>query len=456
MNDEKVWLIDPGDVLDVMRPNKKQPAPAKARRATPPSGPPRPVPPRVKPLTAVTAPTGPLPRRKTPSSAPPARLQFASLTALTYLLGPISILLTPRGRGGRGTVILAGMSVGVGALLLASGFGTVVRSDSPSSAWLWLFLVGFAIVGTFTAWARAVKLIGAEGIPSPSKLPRWMRRGWMISALGLVAPGSGQLLSGRPGRAALILWLGWPIVFSAVVLVNGMGLWRHHQTTGWLDGSGVVLERILMIAAGVVALGFLGHVAQALQGIREVLVGSQFHARIKGDFYAAGVLVFAVALVVVASPVEMARQLDLSGDILREEGFRAIPLRLTLAASHLDPARTEYSLQAMELYTELGDLERAATIRAGMHANLVGYMALIQREAAGEFSLAHGRPGAGRGNDAAPTNAGFPRSSRDPATDLPADGGAVQPVGSGLNATYYLGAMLAGERTPGDNAGTGR
>jgi len=377
-NDRKTWLIEAGDVLDVMPPNKKQPVTAVV-----------PVRPaelsRPAPQAAVSEPVKRRAKAPTPARS---NMQFALLMALTYVLGPLAILLTPRGRRHKVLVVAAGLSTALTMILVLSRFDGLVRDDRIASAWLWGALVAVAAVGGFSAWARALHLLGGEGVPHVNKLPHWLRQSWAIGALGLVAPGSGLLLSGGARRTAIFVWLFWPAVVATVVLVNSMGLWRHHLASGWLMASGPALETAYLVAAAVVAISFLGYIAQALEGVRQVLVEPGLQTRAKGDYYALAVVAAVVALVVVASPSQMAHQLATGGDTLRQEGFQAIPLRLALAASELDSGKPEYAIQAMELYAELGQTEQAEALRTDLDRNLSTYVALVQKETVAEFGLA--------------------------------------------------------------------
>ncbi len=363
-------MIEAGDVLDVMTPNQK---PQTAVKATPRyQDVPRPVP--------GTPPAEPVKRRAKAVPQRKSGLQFAPLVVLTYLLGPLAILLTPAGRRQTSSIALAGASVMATVALVRRQFEGLVHLDHPASVWAWLALLVIAVVGGFTAWARAVHLISREGIPHVNKLPHWLRRGWMISALGLLAPGSGLLLNGRSGRAALTLWLLWPAVLAVAILTNAMGLWQHHLQSGWLAGAGPALETAFMAAGALAALGCLGYLAQALEGMRQILVEPGLKTRVKGDYYALAVIAAVVVLAVVASPVQMAHQLGAGGDILRAEGFQTIPLQLNLAARHLDAGRPEYALQAVELYTELGQTDQAAALRSDLDQSLSTYVALVQQE----------------------------------------------------------------------------
>lgn len=423
-NDRKTWLIEAGDVLDVMSPDKKQPATAAV--------PVRPVdPPRPAPQTAVGEPA----KRRAKSPAPPqSNMQFALLMALTYLLGPLAILLTPRGRKHKILVTVAALSTALTVILIVSRFDGLVRADRMDSAWLWTALVVVAAFGGFTAWTRALHLLGGEGVPHVSKLPHWLRQSWAIGALGLVAPGSGMLLSGSARRTAVSIWLFWPAVVAIVVLFNGMGLWRHHLNSGWLAASGPALETALLVAGAVVAVSFLAYIAQALEGVRQVRVEPGLQTRVKGDYYALAVVAAVVVLVVVVSPSQMAHQLHTGGEALREEGFQAIPLRLALAASQLDSGKPEYALQAMELYAELGQTEQAEALRADLDRNLSTYVALVQKETVAEYGLAQAteaaRPVPAVGETTVAQVAKKPRKK------------AAAVVAGGLDQTQLLGSMV--------------
>ena len=370
-------MIEAGDVLDVMPPKKKPLATAQPNKQFRPN-------PRHTPRAAATDPV------KRAIKAPPvvkSKLQFASLLALTYLMGPLAILLTSAGRRQKNALVQAGLSAAATVVLVLMRFGSLVSPEKPASVWLWVGLLAVAVVAGFTAWARALHVAGREGVPHVNKLPHWLRRDWAIAGLGLIAPGSGLLLSGRRSQASLSLWLMGPVVAAVVILTNAMGLWQHHQVSGWLAASGPALETAFMIAAAIVALGFLGYVAQALEGMRQVLVEPGLKTKVKGDYYALAVVAVVVVMVVVANPVQMAHQLDVGGDLLREDGYKVIPLQLTNLASRLDPANSEYVLQAMALYEELGEAEKAATVRAHLDQNLGTYLAMVQKEAVAEFGL---------------------------------------------------------------------
>jgi len=449
IDDRKTWLIEPGDVLDVMAPDKKQPVTIKVNSRyddTPRS--------TVRPTVSE-----PVKRRLKPVRALKSKLQFATLAIWTYLLGPLAILLTPRGRRQKSTLVLAGLSVAATLTLVVGRFGGLVRPERPGLVWLWGALAAIAVIGGFTAWARAVHIIGREGIPHVNKMPHWLRRGWVVTGLGLVAPGSGLLLSGRADRAAITVWLVGPVALAAVILLNALGLWRHHMDSGWLAASGPALEASFLIAAGFLVLGFLAYIAQALQGMRQVMIEPGFKSRIKGDYYAVAVMAFVVVLVVVANPAQMAYQLDVGGDILREEGLQAIPLQLTLAASHLDPGKPEYTMQAMELYAELGQMDKAETLRLDLDRDLGTYVAMVQKQAVSEFGLARAgtsapaRPHSATGGRSRTGLSGVQQTADWTAQAAAAETGGVQSKSmlgewmSGLNEMLFVGTLVGKKDT---------
>jgi len=368
--DIKTWMIEPGDVLDVMPPQEKQPDIARAQTVRPMS------------THRVINPVRPevIKRSVAPPKLEKSKMQFARLALLTYLLGPLSIMLTPRGRQQKKTVAVGLTSVLATAVLLTVKFSGLVKAELSFSVWAWFVLLAVALVGGFSVWARALFMIGREGIPHKSKMPAWLGHSWVISGLGLLAPGSGFLISGRADRAAIVMWLMWPAIAAVVILSHALGLWQHHQTSGWLASSGVALEKTFVVACAVTAVGFLGYLAQALEGMREVLAAPHLKAGARRNIYAVGALSLVLIVVVMASPVPLARQMGAGSEMLRAEGMQTIPLRLSVMASNLDPASVTYAMQAVALYDALGDEANAAVLRAELAENLGSYVAMVQKE----------------------------------------------------------------------------
>ncbi len=163
--EKNAWMIEAGDVVEVMSPHRKQPTVTEADR----------------PGDAVARAVVVRSARRRSWRIPAARsgLRFAPLVGLTYILGPLAILLTPSGRREKSMVFVAAVSYLATVLLVAFHFGQLVGV----SVWAWVALVLAAVIGGFTVWARAVHLLGAEGIPHRNKLPWWFRRNWVVSCL---------------------------------------------------------------------------------------------------------------------------------------------------------------------------------------------------------------------------------------------------------------------------------
>ena len=146
----------------------------------------------------------------------------------------------------------------------------------------------------------------------------------------------------------------------------------------------VILETIFMLAAGILMVGLIGWIAQALEGARQMMGEPGIRHRMRGDWYAAALLFTLVGMALVWDPSAMAGHLDGGSIVLREKGFRLIPLKLSQSAHRLDPAPSQYAIQAMELCEELGRIQEAARWRSELDGNLASYLALVQSENRGE------------------------------------------------------------------------
>jgi hypothetical protein len=102
--------------------------------------------------------------------------------------------------------------------------------------------------------------------------------------------------------------------------------------------------------------------------------------RMRGDWYAAALVVTLLAVAVVFDPTSAARQLDSGSFVLREKGFKVIPLQMAKSAHRLDPGPTEYAVGIIELCTELGRGDEAARVRQELEANLSSYLTLVRME----------------------------------------------------------------------------
>jgi hypothetical protein len=332
------------------------------------------------------------------------------LLALTWLLGPAALLLTPAGRRRRGWVA-SGLAAAAAALvILIVPYAAFVPVTGLATPLAWSVLASLATIGGFTAWARAVQLASAA-LPPQHRLPRWMRSRAAVFALGLLAPGSGMLASGGRMRAGLWLWLLWPAALGVAVLRSAGGMWEHLATTLGNSAAADLLEVSILLAAGAVAFGVVLWVVQALEGARR-LTPAPALSRHRGDWFAVALGVSCAALAVGGDPGYVARRLGEASLVLHAEGMTIIPLQLSLAADRLDPSRTEYAVQAIALHEARGDHDQAAALRARLDVGLASYLTLLGAE---------------------------------PAPDGPGDDSSIDPVRAGGDEVYY-GTMVQRSR----------
>lgn len=363
-NDEKLNVVVAGDALDIGRPARKAPAtpvtPLNAR-----------APYRSAPATAAWTP--PPPGGTAPAPAP-ATMRYALLLPLTWLCGPAALVLTPAGRRDRAWLALGLAAVAAAAALVVLPYERLLRLAGIVAPPAWATLALLATAGGFAAWARAVQ-IAAAALPPVHRLPRWWRSRLFVGALGLLAPGCGQLATGARQRAAFCLWLLWPAALGAAVLGNAAAMWRHLLAVSSSSLVADALEVAFVAAAGAVVAGVLFWLAQALDGARR-LAPAPALGRARGDGFAVALGAACLALAVAGQPARVARQLGDAALILRAEGLSLIPLRLCLAADRLDPSQAAYAVQAIALYESRGEAAPAAALRARLDDGLAPYLAL--------------------------------------------------------------------------------
>jgi hypothetical protein len=399
-NDEKLNVIGPGDVLDIRDLSRK---------------------PVATPLTPKPA-GGPLRmsgrRAAAPAAPSPApTMHYALLAALTWVLGPFAVALTPAGRRRRGWLALGLVSGTAGVAVVVVPYDRFVPLTGLATPLAWGALATLAVIGGFSAWARAV-LLAAAHVPPLHRLPRWCRSRPAVAALGLAAPGCGMLAGGGRWRAALWLWALWPAALGLLVLRSAPGMWRHLQSTLPDRAASDLLEGWLLLSAAAVALGALAWLVQALEGARR-LAPAPALSRGRGDWFAVALGVACAALAAGGNPQLAARHLGDAALALQAEGLTVIPLQLAQAAARLDPADAAYAVTAIALHEERGDQARAQEARERLDRELAPYVALL------------GAPD-GRAGGVAP--AGSPR--------------AVDPAGAGSPELYY--GTLARARRPAD------
>ena len=134
------------------------------------------------------------------------------------------------------------------------------------------------------------------------------------------------------------------------------------------------------LSAGILAVGLIGWIAQALEGARQMMGEPGIRHRMRGDWYAAALLCTLVGMAIVWDPTTAARHMDNGGIVLREKGFQVIPLHLTRGAYRLDPGPSEYPVRVLELYEELGRRDEAIRLRQELDGNLASYLALVHTD----------------------------------------------------------------------------
>jgi len=372
-NNEKIYSIELGEDLETNTPVKerKTAAPASRIRFRSPK-------PASKSKSAPQ--TQPRAQAKSESNPPSDGLQFAPLVILTYLLGPFSVHFNPDNRHRKG-LLTAGMISGTAGMGMVAGRSFIL--DITGNGWpLWpLALVGTLVMVTaFSVWARTAYLAGSSERLPLQKLPALLRKPWAVGIVGLIAPGLGLLLAGCARRGAAVIWAAWPVAGAVLVLTNGMQIWS--RSLGARAGSlhpGFV-EGVFMISAGILAVGLIGWIAQALEGARQMMDSPGIGRRMRGDWYAAALMCALVGMAFVWDPPTMARHLNDSGIVLGEKGLRIIPLHLTRGAHRLDPGPSEYPVRVLALYEELGRRDDAIRLRQELDGNLASYLAMVHTE----------------------------------------------------------------------------
>ncbi len=369
---EKIYSIELGEDLETKAPVKEPRAVAPVSRVHSRSTKPAP---KSKPVA--------MPRLQAESKPPSDGLQFAPLVILTYLLGPFSVHFNPENRHHKG-LLTAGMISGTAGLGMIAGRSFIL--DITGNGWpLWpLALIGALVMVTaFSVWARAAYLVGSRERHSLHNLPSILRKPWAVGIVGLIAPGLGLLLAGCARRGAAVIWSGWPVAGAVLVLANGLQIWSRNQWAGAGSIQPAALEGVFMISAGILAVGLIGWIAQALEGARQMMGDPGTRQKMRGDWYAAALMCTLAGMAFVWDPPTMARHLDDSGIVLMEKGLRIIPLHLTRGAHRMDPGPSEYPVRVLELYEELGRRDEAIRLRQELDGNLASYLALVHTEARG-------------------------------------------------------------------------
>ena len=240
-----------------------------------------------------------------------------------------------------------------------------------------------AVLGGFTLWARGLHLLVAT---DPVKSHAWSPRlthPWSAVVLGLLAPGSAQVLARRPRRAVATLWHAWPAVAAALALLQAPLIWRQREVFAAWGLDGAALETALLAAVAVAALAPLLWLAQALEGGRVLAARAGRWQGVRGDWAAVALAVAVAAALVVAEPATLAAGLGEYADGFAARGCTVAPLLLVRTAQRLDPAQPAYALQAADLYAAAGAVETARQVRADLDRTLQPYVGALLRERRG-------------------------------------------------------------------------
>jgi hypothetical protein len=269
-------------------------------------------------------------RRRRPEPRP------LRLLARAYGLGPLGTLLGGAARWEQTLAVLALMA-GLFWVLLQL---PPVAAGLPAAPRLGVVLLCGLVL--LLAWCRELVLAAGHRRLNPERLPAWMRRNPATGLLGLLVPGLGLLIAGRPGRAALALFNAG-LTVQALLIIAGLA----RELGPW--GVSTAVELWLAGAALAFALGALLWVAGALDGAR-LLASAQRRPRVvPADRYALALLLALALFSAGFQPADFAGDLDGLAATLQARGFRHLPLACELWSLRLDPGRPEYALRAADL-----------------------------------------------------------------------------------------------------------
>lgn len=296
-----------------------------------------------------------------------------------YLLGPFALTLWPRGRFRLAWAVAGAASMVAVVSLVAGRADFAAWIDSvPNGLLLWIAVVSAAFVTAATAWSRAVHLAGRDYPTLAVLSPNWLRRPRAVCALGMLVPGLGLLVAGYPRRAALLLWAAGPLALAIFTLSQWRWLWERGQSAVPPGISGPSLEIFLVAATGVVAVGLLTWIVQALDGARRV--SSMRRSPAFANAVSLALLVSLALFSMTYRPVSLAQSLGAAAVALHRDGLRVIPLGLAEAAARLDPASPEYLAHAALLNDELGMKDAAQAKRDTLERRMKKYAELIRRD----------------------------------------------------------------------------
>jgi hypothetical protein len=288
-----------------------------------------------------------------------------------YLLGPVTVSRWVTGPRGAAWAAAGAISVFVAFLLAVfhSRFDAWLGSSSNGVV-SWFLIVPLLVAVTGTVWARSVTAAGRRCPATLSRLPRRLRSGAALAALGALIPGLGLMLTGRVKRAGWAFALVIPAGVTAAVLLRWQWLWDLSRSTVSPGLSGATLEIVLLSTVSIAAVCALAWIVQALDGARHA---GHSPSHVFADAAGAALIVSLIVFAAAFRPVTVARNLNASALPFRHANYRLIPLAVTETASWLDPANPVYIAEAAELYRALGNREKAREKRDILEQRAAAY-----------------------------------------------------------------------------------
>jgi hypothetical protein len=271
---------------------------------------------------------------------------------LAYLGGPVTVSRWLSGGKGMAWTIagLASAAAAFGLLLFKARF--LARLElGDNGALLWLLIVPTVVLAVGAVWARAVSAAGCKYYLPRSRLPRWLQGLAATGLAGLLVPGLGLMLAGRPKRAGWAFLLVGAAAAALVVFSRWDWLWDRSRSPVAPGISGAGLEMILVLVVCMSVVIALAWIVQALDGARRV---TTYRSHAAASAVSVALVVSLLAFALVYRPATIAQNLHVTSTSLQVNGYRFIPLGLSEAAAHLDPAKATYLAHAVELYEALG------------------------------------------------------------------------------------------------------
>ena len=294
---------------------------------------------------------------------------------LAYVAGPVTIARWLKGRSGLlwSAAGCGSVLIGFILLLMSRRFDAWVETTSFGLMW-WLLIVPTLALLIGLVWARSVAAAGCMHRVPYSRLPRRLRSPAAITAAGLLVPGLGMMLVGRPRHAGWSFALVAPLAAAAVMFARWHWLWHRARTPIPAGVSGSTLEVILAGTVAFATVAAILWIVQALDGARRV---SSSRSLVVADTASVALLVSLAFFFVAFRPATVARNLHATAVTLRLEGYRLIPLGLSEAATRLDPASPTYLAETAELYDLMGMPEKTREKRRILEKRANEYNRLV-------------------------------------------------------------------------------